>query len=108
MRDAVANTLTGIAVVIAALLVLWAFQGNDFFMYKFFAPRYEAARRTVFEETPSYVQGKQQFLTRLHHEWVTSDSQNHRDATCALARHEASTLKPEYLPNNLKAWECVR
>lgn len=38
-----------VAVILGVLLVIlgltWLFQGNDFFMYKVFAPRQEAVRR---------------------------------------------------------------
>ena len=99
----------GIAVLVllALLAVTWLIQGNDFFMYKFFAPRYEAARREVFVNTPSYVNGKRQFLARLHHEWENADA-GHRESICALARSEAATVDVKLLPSNLQAWGCIQ
>lgn len=76
--------------------------------YKFWAPQREAARREVYEQTPSYVHGKRQYLTRLHAEWAREDSPGAKDALCSTARHEASTLDPEHLTETLSNWECVR
>ena len=44
-------------VVLVGLGITWLAQGNDFFMYKVFAPRYATVQRQVFEQTPSYVKG---------------------------------------------------
>lgn len=101
------DILVGFLVLVLLLGVIWIVQGNDFFMYKVFAPKYEKARREVFVNTPSYIAGKQQYLARLHFEWLNSDA-GHREAICALARSEAATLDPQYLPNDLKTWECAR
>lgn len=75
--------------------------------YAFWAPKQEAVRREVFEETPSYVHGKRQYLSRIYGQWQAADSA-HRGVLCATARHEASTLDPNHLPSNLKDWSCVR
>ena len=107
MRD----TMRGVGLAFLALAVIlvatWALQGNDFFLYRAFATRYAKVQREVFVNTPSYVQGKQQFLTRLHFEWERADA-GHREVVCALARHEAATLDPKYLPQDLQTWECTR
>lgn len=97
----------GLLVVLALLGVTWLAQGNDFFLYKVFSPRREAVRREVFENTPSYVNGKRQYLARLHHEWENADA-GHREAICALARSEAATVDAALLPADLRAWECAR
>jgi len=39
---------------------------------KFWGVRKENARREVFEQTQSYVEGKRQDLIRYHHEWVNA------------------------------------
>lgn len=51
---------------VAAVMALgWIFQGNDWFMYRFFAPRYEQVRRQTYEQTKSYRQGSVQRLNTL-------------------------------------------
>lgn len=39
---------------------------------KFWGVRKENARREVFEQTQSYVEGKRQDLIKYHHEWVNA------------------------------------
>ena len=43
--------------------------------FSFFAPKYENARREVFENSQSYVEGKRQELTKKYDEWLRSDEQ---------------------------------
>lgn len=43
----------------------WIAEGNDFFMYKFFAPKQEAVRRQVLEQSKAYRQGSVQRLNTL-------------------------------------------
>lgn len=78
------------------------------FSYRLWAPEREEARREVYEETPSFVHGKRQYLTRLHMEWQRAQSEGARGAICSAARHEASTLDPKHLTETLSDWECVR
>ena len=76
--------------------------------YRFWAPQYEEARREVYEQTPSFVHGKRQMLTRLYGDWKMAESDAHRDALCQMAGHEASTLDPKHLTPSLKDWSCVQ
>ena len=59
-----------VMVLIIGVSISWCAQGNDFFLYKFFAPRQEAVRRQVFEETKSYNQGMQQEILAMQMEYV--------------------------------------
>ena len=53
-----------LAVAILALVVIGGALFNLEY-YKFFAPKYQDAKREVYENTSSYVRGKQQRLTDL-------------------------------------------
>ena len=61
-------------VVFFALIVLV----NEFEIagIKFWGVRKENARREVFEQTQSYVEGKRQELIKYHHEWVNASPQD--------------------------------
>lgn len=52
-------------------LFLLIFLANEFSIFgtRFWGVRKENARREVFEQTQSYVEGKRQELIKLHHEW---------------------------------------
>ncbi len=54
-----------IGALVAILALSWVFTGNDFFLYKYFAPKQEAVRRQVYEQTKSYHQGSVQRLGTL-------------------------------------------
>lgn len=41
--------------------------------FRFFAPKYENAKREVFENTQSFVEGKRQSLTKHYNEWRKAD-----------------------------------
>ena len=42
----------------------WLAQGNDFLLFQFFAPKYEAVRRETFEQSKAYNQGMIQELQK--------------------------------------------
>jgi hypothetical protein len=75
--------------------------------FSFFAPRYATAKREVFVKTPSYVQGKNQHLTRLYLDYQRSDDEEHRMAICTMAATEASTINRDLLTPELKRWPCT-
>ncbi len=67
--------------------------GGNLLIYRFWAPKQENARRVVFENTQSYVQGKQEYLSRLRFQYQTADPGSGKDALRALIVSEASTLR---------------
>jgi hypothetical protein len=44
-------------------------QGSDFFLYKTFAPKYEAARRQTFEESKAFNEGMSQELFQYQRDY---------------------------------------
>jgi len=67
------------ALIVIGLIIgffLLVFLANEFsiFSTKFWGVRKENARREVFEQTQSYVEGKRQELIKLHHEWNKADA----------------------------------
>ena len=62
--------------IVGAFLALFAliFVVNEFqiFGIKFWGVRTENAKREVFEQTQSYVEGKRQELIKYHHEWMNT------------------------------------
>ncbi len=59
--------IIGISILFVALLVGIEYLG--LINFGFFAPRYQAVERSVFEETPSFIEGKEQELTVLRTEY---------------------------------------
>lgn len=88
----------GALVVILGLT--WVFQGNDFFMYRVFAPRYADAQRNTFENSQSYVDGKIAYLSELRAQYEDS----HRESTRTLILSEASQIDNAKLPRDLRVF----
>lgn len=95
----------GILVVTAVLGLAWAIQGNDFFMYQMFAPRYESVRRQVFENTRSYNQGMIQELENMQFQYEQADA-SHKQALASIILHRAAgyNLDDPDVPNDLRVF----
>ena len=92
-----------IAVIVAALGSTWIVQGNDFFMYRYFAPRYERVRRQTFEQTKSYRQGMAQTLDRLRQDYAAGNEAQ-RAAIADTVRHQYADLDETGLPPYLRSF----
>jgi hypothetical protein len=100
MKDVIKYGVAGLAAVIA---LSWVFQGNDFFLYKFFAPKQEAVRRQVFEETKSYNQGMIQELQNMQFQYEQAKPEQ-RDALASIILHRAADYDPDRLPPDLRSF----
>lgn len=79
----------GLLIIVGLLVGTWIATGNDFFLYKYFAPKQEAVRRQVFEGTKSYNQGMIQELENMEAQYITADK-DHKEALADLILHRAS------------------
>lgn len=93
--------LSVIGVIVGIILLTWVFYGNDFFLYKFFAPKQESVRREVFEQTKSYNQGMIQELQNMQFEYVKADSV-HKVALKSIILHRAADYDMDRLPVDLR------
>lgn len=83
---------------VVTFIIGFAAEGQDFFLYKFFAPKYEAVRRQTFEQTKSYTQGMSQDLDKMQMEYVNASPEN-KDALASIILHKLSG----YDENNLSS-----
>jgi hypothetical protein len=88
------------AAIVVVLALSWVFTGNDFFLYKFFAPRQEAVRRQVFEETKSYNQGMIQELENMMVQYSSADKTG-KDTICSVVRHRTADFPRDRIPGHL-------
>ena len=70
-RLGIAGIVTGLIVAMFALPFVFGWW--DVQLFKFLEPRKEDARREVFENTKSYLQGIQQDLGKYYHEYQDAD-----------------------------------
>ena len=60
--------------VIGFILVIFMLTYGGLYWKKFFAPKYESVNRQVFEETKSYVHGKNEDLAKYFEEYQRADN----------------------------------
>jgi hypothetical protein len=95
---------TIVALIVSFLAILWVIQGNEFFMYRYFAPRYEIVKRDVFENTPSYKWGMTQELQNMQfkYEQATKDE---KDALRPIILRRMYQFGDEKLTSDLLAFK---
>lgn len=92
-----------VAVLVGMLGLAWIFQGNDFFLYKTFAPKYEAARRDTFEQSKAYNDGMAQELRSMQFQYEQAD-EAHKAALASVIRHRVAGYDSDRLPADLQAF----
>jgi hypothetical protein len=78
----------------------WLVMGNEFFLYRYFAPQREAVRREVFEQTKSYQDGVAQDLRAMQAQYVTA-SDEHKAALASVIIHRATGME-DVLPADVR------
>ncbi|MDO8496725.1 MAG: hypothetical protein Q7S43_04740 [bacterium] len=93
----------GISTIVAILALSWMVMGNDFFLYQYFAPKREAVRRQVFEQTKSYNEGMVQELQNMQFDYVKAD-ESHKVALADIILHRAANydLDDSRVPTSLR------
>lgn len=101
---AVAGSILAVVVFLAVMMGLgWLAQGNQFFMYKFFAPKQEQVRREVFEQSKAYRQGMVQELQNMQLEYVKADKDG-KAAMRSIILHRSADVPPDAMPVSLNAF----
>lgn len=94
-----------IGVLIVVLALAWVFQGNDFFMYKYFGLKYEQQRRQIFEQSRAFNQGMVQELQNMQFEYAKANLEQ-KDALASIILHRASgyNLNDPIVPSDLRGF----
>lgn len=97
-------------IVLALLLVIltaygfgFLATGGDLAIYRFWAPKQEAARREVYINTASFVQGKISYLTELRLSYEQSEGAQKNALRTAILR-EAAQVDNSLLPADLSGF----
>jgi hypothetical protein len=98
----ISHVIGGIAFLLG---LAWLFQGNDFFLYKAFAPKYEQVRRETFEESKAFNQGMIQELQNMQFEYVKA-APEHKAALASIILHRAADfdLEQPQVPTDLRVF----
>ena len=90
MKTATLAVLGFFGFVVLCLGLAWLGQGNEFFLYKYFAPRQEAVRRQVFETSRAFNQGMVQELQNMQFEYLKQSDPSVRASLASIILHRAS------------------
>lgn len=96
-------TLSVVGFFVAILALSWVFTGNDFFLYKVFAPQQEKVRRDVFEQSKAYNQGMVQELQNMQFDYVKATPEQ-KDALASIILHRVAdfNLDQPQVPADLR------
>jgi hypothetical protein len=92
---------SAVGVLILILALGWIFAGNDFAMYKVFAPAREAVRRDTFEQSKAYNQGVVQELQNMQFEYEKATPAQ-QAALRSIILHRAADYPEDKLPVDLR------
>lgn len=81
----------------------WIVQGNEFFLYRYFAPKQEAIRREVFEQSKAYNQGMIQELQNMQFEYVKVAPES-KEALASIILHRAADYPLDKMPADLRSF----
>lgn len=95
------TVLLVIVVLVLMLGLAWLIQGNDFFLYKVFAPKYEQVRRETFEQSKAYNQGMIQELQNMQFEYAKATPEQ-KDALASIILHRAADYPEDKMPSDLR------
>jgi hypothetical protein len=98
MMKIIGLTLLGFIVLLG---FVWIAEGNDFFMYKVFAPAQAAVERQTFEQTKSYNQGMIQTLRSEQLQYENGDDKT-KDMVAAYVWGQYADYNQDMLPGDLK------
>jgi hypothetical protein len=98
-----AFAVLGIIVVLLVAFVglPWLIQGQDFYLTKFFAPKYEDIRRETFEHSKAYNQGMIQELQNMQFQYIQADDA-HKAALASIILHRVADYDDSKLPADLR------
>jgi hypothetical protein len=88
--------------IVAIGLVLFGLQYGSLQNYKFFAPKYEDARREVFENTKSFRDGSARDFENLLISYLSANTEEGKQAILSVIRQRAYGVPQEQLPLEIK------
>lgn len=91
----------GVLALVGLFALTWLAMGNNFFLYKFFAPKQEAVRRQVFEQSKAYNQGMIQELQNMQFEYIKADTA-HKAALASVILHRAADYDENQMTADLR------
>lgn len=104
MKNFLITACVIVAILIGTLGLIWIAQGNEFFLYRYFAPKREAVKREVFEQSKEYQHGTIQELDKMRLEHVKSNSSTVKTVIENRALRMVAEFDKLNLPEDLRMW----
>lgn len=105
------SCLTGVGIVILLIVLSvlglagsWFAQGNNWFMYKIFAPKYEQVRRETFEQSKAYKTGMVQELQNMQFKYESTKDEESKAALANIILHRSADFNQNDLPSDLESF----
>ena len=89
------------AVVASIFFSIVVLSFGSFYIYRYFAPRTEAGRRDVFEQSKAYNQGMVQELQNMAFEYAKAEPQQ-KAALASIILHRTADYDVNRLPRDLR------
>jgi hypothetical protein len=93
--------LTVLAVIVGLFVITFLANEYEIFGIRFWGVRKENARREVFEQTQSYVEGKRQELTKYRLEYIMSKDSTDKQAIKETILQSFANFDDSKLPPDL-------
>ena len=103
MKDIAKAASFILLLIVFVLGMAWIVQGNDFFLTKTFAPKYEQVRHDTFKESTAYIDGTIKNLRDMQFQYIKADDV-HKTALKGVILHTASTFPEDKLPSDLRTF----
>lgn len=104
MKELFYSLLTVVLFLVVILGITWIAQGNQFFLYKVFAPQYEEVKRDVFEQSKEYQHGTIQELDKMRLEHTKTKDADIKKAIESRAIRMVAEFDKNNLPDDLREW----
>ena len=82
----------------------WAAQGNDFFVFKFFAPKYEQVRYDTFKQSQAFNDGMAQQLDKAMSEYARTTDKDQKAALGSIISHQFAGYDPSRLTSQERSF----
>jgi len=92
-----------IGAIVFVLAIGWLATGNQFFLYKVFAPKTEAVRRETFEQSKAYRQGLVQELQNMQFQYEQATPE-HKAALRSIILRRATDMPEDALTTDLRVF----
>ncbi len=100
--------LTGLSIIAAFLIVGFLCTGLDLAQFNFWAPKFENAKRNVYEQTKSYRDGSRRDFENLYTQYLAQPDPASKAAVLSVAKERADGVDPAIVPQNLKDLLCTQ